>query len=227
MPSEMVKFDSNGAKVDGYFAAPETLGKSPGVVVLQEWWGLVPHIKDVADRFAREGYVALAPDLYHGKTAHEPDEANKLMLDMKRDVAARDMKEAVQYVRLHPMCTGTVGVVGFCLGGGLALLAACGDSLVRACVDFYGVLPGGQPSCEQLNAPVLGLFGENDPWVPREAVEQLEQELRAMHKTVETVVYKGASHAFFNDTGDSYDPDSAADAWRRTLAWFDRYLHQA
>ncbi|MFN8559775.1 MAG: dienelactone hydrolase family protein [Dehalococcoidia bacterium] len=224
MPATTVTFPSNGGEAQGYLSVPETVERSPGVVVLQEWWGLVPHIKDVADRFAREGYVALAPDLYRGRTTAEPDEANKLMLDMKRDVAARDMAGAVRYLGSHPMCTGAVGVVGFCLGGGLALLAACGNRDVRACVDFYGVLPGGQPDCERLGAPVLGLFGERDPWIAAEAVAQLERELRGKNKTVETVIYAGAGHAFFNDTADTYDADAARDAWRRTLEWLARFL---
>ena len=224
MPSEMVKFPSNGSELEAYLAVPDTLDRSPGVIVIQEWWGLVPHIKDVANRFAQAGYVALAPDLYHGRSATEPDEANKLMLDMKREVAVRDLNAAVDYLAIHPMCTGKVGTVGFCLGGGLSLLAACSNGKVAACVDFYGVLPGGQPDCQKLAAPVLGLFGERDPWAPPDAVEKLERELRESGKTVETVVYENAEHAFFNDTAESYDDDAADDAWRRTLEWFERYL---
>lgn len=221
---ETVTFPGNGGDVQGYLSVPDTLARSPGVIVVQEWWGLVPHIKDVADRFAREGYIALAPDLYHGRSTTEPDEAEKLMLDMQREAAERELRAATRFLAEHPMCTGRVGTVGFCLGGGLSLLAACTNAAVTACVDFYGVLPGGRPECSRLAAPVLGLFGERDPWVPPDAVQQLEGELRAMGKTVETVVYPGADHAFFNDTAPSYDPNAAADAWRRTLEWFNRYL---
>lgn len=226
MSGTMVSFAGGGPQVDGYLAVPDSLDRAPGVIVIQEWWGLVPHIKDVADRFAREGFVALAPDLYHGRSTQEPDEANKLMLDMKRDVAARDLDGAVRYLRDHAMCTGSIGTVGFCLGGGLALLSACQNSNVAACVDFYGVLPGGQPSCDKLRAPVLGLFGETDEWMPPVAVAQLKENLEGMAKTVETVIYTGAGHAFFNDTAGSYDANAAADAWRRTLEWFGRHLRK-
>src|SRR6266511_4378378 len=154
MAGEMVSLAANGDQVQGYLDLPTVPGKSPGVVVIQEWWGLVPHIKDVADRFAAEGYLALAPDLYHGRATNEPDEANKLMLDMKRDVAARHLRGAIDYLRMHAMGAGKVGTVGFCLGGGLSLLAACTNPQVSACVDFYGVLPAGQPDCDRLTAPV-------------------------------------------------------------------------
>lgn len=224
MAGDMVRFPSNGSELEGYLALPGIANPAPGVIVIQEWWGLVPHIRDVADRFAGEGFAALAPDLYHGRSTTEPDEANKLMLDMRRDAAQRDLAGAVRYLASHQRCTGSVGVVGFCLGGGLALLAACSNPSVAACVDFYGVLPGGSPDCDRLAAPVLGLFGERDAWMPPEAVARLERDLRGMGKTVETVIYPGADHAFFNDSGGSYDAGAAADAWRRTLDWFRRYV---
>ncbi len=212
----------------GYLAAPDTIGRSPAVVVIQEWWGLVPHIKNITDRFAAAGFLALAPDLYHGRVANEPDEANKLMLDMKRDAAAGEIGAAARFLASHPLSTGRVGVVGFCLGGGLALLAACAHPDIEACVDFYGVLPGGRPVCDRLRAPVLGLFGEDDESMPPAAVRTLERELRAMNKTVETVIYQGAGHAFFNDAGEgSYNAACAADAWNRTLDWLNRFLRPA
>jgi carboxymethylenebutenolidase len=224
MPGEMVSYASNGSRVDGYLALPAGEGRVPGVVVIQEWWGLVPHINDVSDRFAAAGYAALAPDLYHGRSTTEPDEAGKLMMDMQRDVAERELRDAVRYLAAHPRCTGRVGVVGFCMGGGLALLTACTTPEVAACVDFYGVLPGGQPNCDRLQAPVLVVLGDQDPWVPLESARALERDLRASGKVVEVVVYPGAGHAFFNDTGPAHHPEYAADAWRRTLEWFGRYL---
>lgn len=227
MAGEMVRLSNgSGASVEGYLATPPgAAGRVPAVVVIQEWWGLVDHIKDVADRFAREGILALAPDLYHGKAASEPDEAQKLMMDMRREDAARDLDAAVAYLAKHERSSGKVGTVGFCLGGGLALMAACRNPTVAACVDFYGVLPGGQPDCDKLQAPVLGIFGEQDPWMPPDAVRQLEENLRASGKQIETVIYPGRDHAFFNDTNPgSYHAEDAADAWQRTLTFFRQHL---
>src|SRR5580698_2822421 len=119
---ELIEFDSNGDKASGYLAVPPS-GQGPGVIVIQEWWGLVPHIKEVADRFAAEGFVALAPDLYHGRQVTEPDEAGKEMMALQMPKATKDMSGAVD--ELLTRSTGDhVGVVGFCMGGGLALLLA-------------------------------------------------------------------------------------------------------
>ena len=123
MAGQMVEFASNGAKAGGYLAIPEK-GTGPGVIVIQEWWGLVDHIKDVCDRFAREGYVALAPDLYHGESTKSPDEAGKLMMALRVDEAEKDLRGAMQYLLNHEATTGTrVGVIGFCMGGALSLYA--------------------------------------------------------------------------------------------------------
>src|SRR5262245_11612702 len=145
---EMVTVNGgNSARVAGYLASPGGDSRAPAVVVIQEWWGLVDHIKDITDRFAGEGFLALAPDLYHGNATAEPDEANKLMMDMRREDAARDLDAAIDYLAAHARSNGKVGTIGFCLGGGLSLMAACRNAMVAACVDFYGVLPGGQPDC--------------------------------------------------------------------------------
>jgi carboxymethylenebutenolidase len=226
MAGEMITVTgADGVTVDGYLTTPEAAGPAPAVVVIQEWWGLVDHIKDVADRFAREGFVALAPDLYHGQTAGEPDEANKLMMDMRREDALRELNAAIAYLAADARTNGKVGTIGFCLGGGLSLLAACSNPTVAACVDFYGVLPGGQPDCDQLKAPVLGIFGASDPWMPPDAVRQLEEGLRASGKRIETVIYPERDHAFFNETNSGgYHAADAADAWRRTLAFFNQHL---
>ena len=157
MAGQVVEFASNGGRTSGYLATPEK-GSGPGVVVIQEWWGLVGHIKDVCDRFAAEGYVALAPDLYHGETTKSPDEAGKLMMALRIDEAERDMRGAIKYLLDHEATTGAkVGTVGFCMGGALSLYAASKNEQVGACVVFYGIHPNVKPDLENLQAPVLGI----------------------------------------------------------------------
>jgi carboxymethylenebutenolidase len=225
MAGEMVEFESNGATARGYLSLPGE-GKGPGVIVLQEWWGLVPHIKDVADRFAREGFVALAPDLYHGKTTTSPDEAGKLMMALDIERAEKDLRGAVEYLSRHAAVEGErVGTVGFCMGGVLSLYAASKNSKVGACVVFYGIHPKVEPDLENLRAPVLGLYAERDQFVPPEAVRELESKLKALGKPNEMHIYPGADHAFFNDTRpEVFDAEAAADAWRRTIAFFRENL---
>ena len=221
----MIEFRSNGATAGGYLATPEG-GRGPGVIVLQEWWGLVPHIKDVADRFAREGFVVLAPDLYHGRTTTSPDEAGKLMMALNIEQAERDLRGAVDHLLGHDATEGqTVGTVGFCMGGVLSLFAASKNERVGACVVFYGIHPKVEPDLDRLRAPVLGLYAERDQFVPPEAVRDLEAKLRERGKSIETHIYPGTDHAFFNDTRpEVYDPEAAADAWRRTVEFFREHL---
>jgi carboxymethylenebutenolidase len=225
MAGQMVEFQSNGGTTRGYLSVPDS-GKGPGVVVIQEWWGLVPHIKDVADRFAREGFVALAPDLYHGEVARSPDEAGKLMMALNIAQTEKDLRGAVQYLLSNEATTGeSVGTVGFCMGGVLSLYAASKNKQVGACVVFYGIHPKVEPDFDALRAPVLGLYAENDKSVPPEAVRALEQKLKERGKRVEMHIYPGTDHAFFNDTRpEVYDADAAADAWRRTIEFFREHL---
>src|SRR5438045_6650303 len=162
---ENVEFDSNGGRTDGYLAVPAS-GSGPGVVVIQEWWGLVDHIKDVCDRFAAEGFVALAPDLYHGKKTKSPDEAGKLMMAMRIDDAERDLSAAVQYLSTQDSTTSEkIGVVGFCMGGALSLYTATKNPNIGACVVLYGGHPKVKPDLPNLHAPVLGLYAEKDGFI--------------------------------------------------------------
>ena len=223
MAGQIVSFLSNGHTCEGYLALPPS-GKGAGVVVIQEWWGLVLHIKEVADRLAAEGYVALAPDLYHGKTTAEPDEAGKLMMSMKMDQAARDMSGAFDYVKSHAACTGKVGSVGFCLGGGLSLYMATLRP-VDACVIYYGALPGVQPDLTKIAGPVLGHYAQNDGWASPEAAAALQKQIRDAGKRVEFHQYAGTEHAFFNDTRpEVYNAAAAKQSWERTLAFFKQHL---
>jgi carboxymethylenebutenolidase len=225
MAGQMIEFQSNGGTARGYLSTPES-GKGPGVVVIQEWWGLVPHIRDVADRFAREGFVALAPDLYHGDVARSPDEAGKLMMALNIEQTERDLRGAVEYLSGHEATGGEgVGTVGFCMGGVLSLYAASKNERVGACVVFYGIHPKVKPDFERLRAPVLGLYAEKDRTVPPEAVRALEERLKEHGKSVEMHIYTGADHAFFNDTRpEVYNAEAAADAWRRTIEFFRKHL---
>ena len=225
MAGQMVEFQSNGGTARGYLSTPEG-GSGPGVVVIQEWWGLVPHIKDVADRFAREGFVALAPDLYHGEVARSPDEAGKMMMALNIGQTEKDLRGAVEYLLAHEATAGeAVGTVGFCMGGVLSLYAASKNERVGACVIFYGIHPKVEPDFGNLRAPVLGLYAEKDSSVPPAAVRALEEKFDKHGKSIETHVYPGTNHAFFNDTRpEVYDPEAAADAWRRTIEFFRRHL---
>ena len=222
---EMVEFPFAGGKTGGYLATPKQRG-GPGVIVIQEWWGLVDHIKDVCDNFADEGFVALAPDLYHGKTTKSPDEAGKLMMAMRIDEAERDLSAAVQYLlTLDSTTSEKVGVVGFCMGGALALYTATKNSQIGASIVFYGGHPKVKPDLPNLHAPVLGLYGEKDGFVTPELVHELERQVKALGKQIEVVIYPGADHAFFNDTRpEVYNAEAAADSWRRTIAFLRENL---
>jgi carboxymethylenebutenolidase len=221
MSGQTVEFASNGGRTGGYLSVPEK-GSGPGVVVIQEWWGLVDHIKDVCDRFAGAGYVALAPDLYHGERAKSPDEAGKMMMALRIDEAEKDLRGAIQYLLDHGATTGgRVGVVGFCMGGALSLYAASKNEQVGACVVFYGIHPNVKPDLANLRAPVLGIYAERDQFVPPDAVRELESKMKELGKQAEMHIYPETDHAFFNDTRpEVYDARAAEDAWRRVLKFF-------
>lgn len=219
---QLIEFPSNGSIGKGWLEVPPS-GTGPGVVVIQEWWGLVDHIKDVCGRFAAEGFVALAPDLYRGAVAREPDEAGKLMMAMALERAAKDMSGAVDAVAERSSGPG-IAVVGFCMGGGLALALACQrPDRVKAVAPFYGAFawPDLQPDYARLAAAVQGHYAEQDEWASPESARALEAQLKGLGKQVEMFVYPGTTHAFFNDTRpEVYDPNAAAEAWQRTVSFF-------
>ena len=222
---EMIEFPSNGSPGQGYLA--EAQGGGPGLVVIQEWWGLVPHIKDVCDRFADAGFTALAPDLYRGKQTTEPDEAGKAAMAMEADVAARDMSGAVDEILKHST-TDKVSVVGFCMGGGLALtLAARRPDAVSVCVAFYGVhlRPDLQPEYSKLEAAVLGHYAELDEYCNPEAARGLEARLQGLGKEAQIYIYPRTDHAFFNDARpEVHDAEASALAWQRTIDFLHAHL---
>lgn len=221
---ERVSFKSNGGTTPAYLASPATAGL--GVIVIQEWWGLVPHIERIADRFADSGFVALAPDLYHGKQTRSPDEAGKLMMSLRIDDAARDLAAAIDFLAAQPNTSPkTVGTVGFCMGGALSLYAAASNPEVGACVVFYGGHPNVKPDLGSLRAPVLGIYAGKDTFVSPAVVAELDERLTTLGKRHEFHTYPNAQHAFFNDTRpEVFDADSARDAWSRTVAFLRREL---
>jgi carboxymethylenebutenolidase len=221
-----VQFESNGGSAHGYLAIPDS-GRGPGVIVIQEWWGLNDQIKRTADRFAQEGFVALAPDFFHGKTADEPDEAGKLMMALNADQAARDARGAARYLQTHKANSSQkVGVIGFCMGGQLALLAGTvAPDEIGAVVDMYGIHPNVQPEFSRMKAPVLALFAEKDGFVDEAARNNLAQELRAAGVQLEMHTYPNVDHAFMNEErADVHHPETAEDAWRRVGTFFRQHL---
>lgn len=219
-PHQNVTFPSGGGTAHGYLALPAS-GSGPGVVVIQEWWGLTNHIADVTDRLAAEGFVALAPDLFGGATTHDSEEAGRLMQQLPVDRAARDLGGAVDYLLGHEAVTSRqAGAVGFCMGGGFVLvLAAQQGDKIGAAVPFYGVLKEDFPSFARLTAPLLGHFGEQDEMADPESVRRLAERIEAESGVRPEFHIYPAGHAFFNDENHlgTYDPEQARIAWNRTL----------
>ena len=219
-----VEFEANGATAKGYLAEPEEEG--PGLVVLGEWWGLDDTTKRIVDRFAEEGFVALAPDLYHGETTEQPDEAQQQLMAMNMDEAEKEMKGAVQYVLQHPKCSGQVGSVGFCAGGGLSVWAASANPQIGAAVTYYYVMPHGKPDFSKIDAPVLGHFGTDDDFISEEDAKALQQELQEAGVEAVFEFYEGAGHAFANDHDrlGTYDEGHASNAWQKTVDFLRKHL---
>ncbi|TAJ18433.1 MAG: dienelactone hydrolase family protein [Dehalococcoidia bacterium] len=215
--------DHNGMKVMGYLAEPAGTPKG-GMIVIQEWWGLTDDIRAIADRYAAEGYLAFAPDLYHGQVASEPDEARKFVMALERDLAAREIDAGIAWMK-DVRGVKKVGCVGYCMGGGLTLATAMRPtSKVDAAHVYYG---GGMPSDEALAAikvPVLGSYGATDAGIPKEQVDRLRAALTKAGVPNDITLYEGAGHSFFNDTKPSFHPSSAADSWTKSLAWFAKYV---
>jgi carboxymethylenebutenolidase len=198
--AESVSFKSNGSTASGYLVTPAS-GSGPGLLVIQEWWGLDSGIKEMAERLGKAGFVALAPDLYHGQLAghDEMDKAGHLMQSMPADRAARDMSGAIDYLASHPAVTSkSIGVVGFCMGGMLSfIIAANRPDMVKAVVPFYGFPTGAaEPDWSGLTATISGHMAENDSHFAPEAARALEKKLRGMGKNVTLTVHPGTGHAF-------------------------------
>ncbi len=225
MSGSMIEFTGNGKPYSGYLS-PSKNGMGPGVIVIQEWWGLVGHIKDVCDRFAAEGFTALAPDFYHGKVTAEPDEARSLMMALEIDDAAKVINGAIDALLANQATTGEkVAVVGFCMGGQLAMYAACINPNIAACVDYYGIHPNVHPNIKNLNCPLLGFFAERDEYVYAAMVSLHDLELSEAGKVHKFHTYEKAHHAFFNnDRPEVYDQAAAEDSWMQMTKFFHRQL---
>jgi carboxymethylenebutenolidase len=227
-PRQNVTFPSNGSTAHGYLAVPE-VGTGPGVIVIQEWWGLTDHIAGIADRLAAEGFVALAPDLYGGKTTHDADEAGRLMSQLPEDQAARDLAGAVDFLLGHEAVTSSkVGAVGFCMGGGFVLLLANqrGDE-VGAAVPFYGVGPAAQQAdFSNLSAAVQGHYGLKDDFYPVDQAKAQEEKIRSESGAPVMFHYYDAAHAFHNDENPlgTYSEQDAKLAWSRTVDFLRQHL---
>lgn len=222
---ETISFAGNGIPYQGYLARAKT-GSGPGIIVIQEWWGLVGHIKAVADRFAEAGFTALAPDFYHGQSTTEPDEAGSMMMALQIDDAARVIEGAVSSLLALDSVSGEkVGVVGFCMGGQLSMFAAGLDPRIGACVNFYGIHPNVHPAFENVQGPILGFFAEHDAYASPEAVALLDSKLKELGKAHEFHSFPGTQHAFFNDERPQvYNTEAAQKAWSRMIEFFTENL---
>ncbi|MCG3778077.1 MAG: Carboxymethylenebutenolidase [Nitrospira sp.] len=225
----LVQYSSDKVTMRAYVGAPQTKERRPAIIVIQEWWGLTDHIKDVARRYAAEGYVAIAPDLYsrlgHALTT-DPGEAGKLMGTLEQEDGLKDLNATVAYLKSAPEVDATkIGVTGFCMGGGYALMLACVNKDIKAAVPFYGQVPNPDTPLQQLSAPVLYFYGEDDGWIRKIDVQRLAAGFKKYDKSGEIKTYPGAPHAFFRDTDTTvYRPEAAKDAWVRATAFFNQHL---
>jgi carboxymethylenebutenolidase len=225
----MVQYPSGNVTMKAFVAAPAVKGKRPAIIVIQEWWGLSDHIKDIARRYAAEGYVAIAPDLYsrlgHALTT-DPTEAGRLMNSLKQEDGLKDLNATVTYLKSVPEVDATkIGVTGFCMGGSYALLLPCVNPDIKAAAPFYGQVPNPDTPLQNLSAPVLYFYGEDDGWITKADVQRLAAALKKYNKPGEIKTYPAAPHAFFRDTDPSvYRPEAAKDAWARVKAFFKQHL---
>ncbi|MGH9753772.1 MAG: dienelactone hydrolase family protein [Blastocatellia bacterium] len=216
-------FEGDGLEVDAFVARPDDVEKAPAVIIVHEWWGLNPHIEDVAHRFAEEGFIAVAADLYEGRTTKDAQEAAKLMGALKQEDGLARLRVVLKGLRAMPEVTG-VGVTGFCMGGTVALLLAC-DAKVEASAPFYGDVPVDTAMIGKLSCPVLFIGAEKDQWITIEKMNRLDAALKQHSKEGEVRIYKGADHAFFNDTRpEVYSRADAEDAWKRVIEFFNKHL---
>jgi carboxymethylenebutenolidase len=224
--SGIVTYGTNGGTVDGYLARPADNAAHPGVILIQEWWGIEPHIKEMAERLARQGYAVLAPDLYHGQVAQEPNEAMKHMMALNRDAAVKEISKGIDYLQTQGnIAPNKVGVVGFCMGGHLAwTVAEREDGEIAAVAPFYaGYYQPTADDIKKVTAPVMVVWGEQDDSIPLEQRQRIVQLLQQEGQTYKALTYS-AGHAFMTDQHDAHDAAAAQAAWNELLSWFKQYL---
>jgi carboxymethylenebutenolidase len=217
--TQTVQFKSGDQTIGGFLATPDTAGPHPAIVVIHEWWGLNDWVKEQAEKLAGHGYVALAVDLYRGKTATDPGEAHELMRGLPQDRAIKDLKAAFDYLQTRPdVRKDHIAAIGWCMGGGLAVQFAVHEPLLRACVVNYGALPTDPGDIQNIGAPILGNFGADDKGITPADVKAFEQSMSKLHKFVNLKIYDNAGHGFENPNNTAaYKPEAAADAWNRTI----------
>ena len=221
MNSETLSFETGNGATSAYVAMPENRGQK-AVVVIQEWWGLNDHIKDIAGRYASEGFIAIAPDLYRGKLATNPEEAGKMMKDLKTEDGLDIIKNAVDAARAQYGLTH-FGITGFCMGGTFALRAACELEGFSAAAPFYGDIPD-ESVLQKLKTPTIFISGTKDAWINEEKVAALEEATENYELPVHSVKYE-ADHAFFNNTRpEVYNETAARDAWALVIGFFNDKL---
>jgi carboxymethylenebutenolidase len=228
--SVMVKFKSGDEEGKAFVVQPTGKGPFPVVIVIQEWWGLNDWIKDNAVRFAMKGYIAVAPDLYRGKVADNPGDAGQLMKGLPRDRALRDIKGAIDYALARPdVDKSKIGVIGWCMGGMYSIDAAIANDNIKACVICYGRVPGTKDGVKNLNATVLGVFGEDDKGIPPADVKKFETALKEAGKNIEKINEYKAGHGFMREKNPAgknpeYREEAAKDAWKQIDAFFAKTL---
>jgi carboxymethylenebutenolidase len=219
--TETVQFKSGDQTIGGFLAAPDTPGKHPAMIVIHEWWGVNDWVKEQAEKLAAQGYVALAVDLYRGKSTSDPAEAHELMRGMPQDRAIKDLKAAFDYLETRPdVNKASIGAIGWCMGGGLAVQLAVHEPRLRICVVNYGALPTDPGDLQNIGAPILGNFGADDKGITPDDVKAFEKAMSKLKKVVSLKIYDNAGHGFENPNNTAaYRPEAAADAWGRTLAF--------
>lgn len=223
--TSVVHLGPAGRGTDAFVAWPTGKAPFPAVIVVHEWWGLNGQIRQVARRLAQEGYVAVVPDLYHGKVAGDPEQAHVLARGVEPEQVVGELQAAAAWLRAEPRVgKSRIGVIGFCMGGGYALHFALNSTEPAAVVMFYGnpVTEGGRLSA--LRAPLQAHFGRTDEGIPIARVEAFRSALRKAGRSAEIHLYSGAGHAFMNDDRPSYHAGAARQAWARTLAFFQKRL---